>query len=826
VAEHKVAEVTLQNIAKGVLDTVAGHCLSLGLENSTDTEELIEVIRVIASNLAIAAYTGLSLKQTANNPNLGIQELSPRSTGFTKEKIRSIIESVQSSLDFDAIAKPLSKLSAYHFAKYLEIVHAITVYGDIEIDSSGVIINGSTGHRKMRGAFYTPSSVARFICEGTIGQAIDELIQLIESGDDPLDSLIQLMHIRVLDPACGPGTFLVEALRTIKSKYKRIKSAYTKLVVNQATINGRRLEELDCALSNAESFTNYMMARLYGVDLDPAAIEVASLSIAAVGAMPRDSMKALFLTTLKPGNSLISEFPVGVIRPNERGVGNLLALRNDLKSTQEVAERKRKYSVFKKTVRELEKTLLMDFQGKRASSILDADGMMHAFCWELEFPEVFLIDKRGHCNGFDFVVMNPPYDILKLNRSEYVSPRQGLEERRLGLMEFDKHKAVEKQQANFFRKSGQYKLSVDNVINLYRVMIERALQVTSADAKLGFIVPSTLICDLSARKLRESLLRSYRILGIDDFSEKAQVFEGVTQAVCVLRVDKAEPPGDVPIATHQAFSNREAKYYSIPLALVDMVSGDSMSIPRASKESWGILEKIHMWPRVGDQRWIVNRRGELDLTAYKQFISYEETGTKLIRGSHIGRYLVNWTCRNKECYVWRKDFICALGQSGKLKDMESVRIAGQQICNMAQKWRLKFGLVEPGPILGNSCNYLLVRGTKDDRKYMFFLLALMNSHLLNWRFKTTSTNNHVNNGDLARLPVPNPANLPSRLIEIADLLSDNAEKLVQKAETIVQHETEALVFRLYGLNKEEALTVLECQGADEAEIEAIQSLLQ
>jgi Alw26I/Eco31I/Esp3I family type II restriction m6 adenine DNA methyltransferase len=824
-AEYKVAEDTLQSIAKGVLDAVAEQCLSLGLENSAGAEELVEVLRVVASNLAIAAFTGLSLRQIASSPDLGIHELSPRSAGFTEEKIWPIIERVQSSLDCEAIVQPLSRLSAYHFAKYLEAVHAITVYGDIEIDSSGVVTNGSTGYRKRRGAFYTPSSVARFICEGTIGQAIDELIHLVESGADPLDSLIQLIHIRVLDPACGPGIFLVEALRTIKSRYQRIKSVYNEFIAKQTSVNRQSLGELERTLDNAESFTNHMMARLYGVDLDPAAVEVASLCIAAVGTMPREDMKLLFLNTLKPGNSLVSEFPVRTIRRDNRVVGSLLALRNDLKSTREIAERKRKYSEFKDTVRELEKTLLIDFQGKRASSILDADGMMHAFCWELEFPEVFLIDKRGHCNGFDFVVMNPPYDILKLNRSEYVNPRQSPEERRLALMRFDKHKAVEKQQASFFRKSGQYKLSVDNVINLYRVMIERALQVTSADAKLGFIVPSTLICDLSARKLRASLLRNYRILGIDDFSEKAQVFEGVTQAVCVLRVDKAGPPGDIPIATHRSFPNREVKYYSIPLALVDMVSSDSMSIPRASKESWGILEKIHVWPRVGDQGWIVNRRGELDLTAYKQFISYEETGTNLIRGSHIGRYLVNWTCKNKECYVWREDFIRALGQSSKLVDIESVRIAGQQICNMAQKWRLKFGLVELGTILGNSCNYLLVRGTKDDRKYMFFLLALMNSHLLNWRFKTTSTNNHVNNRDLALLPVPNPANLPSRLVEIADLLSENAEKLVQKAETTIQHETEALVFRLYGLNKEEALTVLKCQGADEAEVKAIQSLL-
>jgi hypothetical protein len=51
-------------------------------------------------------------------------------------------------------------------------------------------------------------------------------------------------------------------------------------------------------------------------------------------------------------------------------------------------------------------------------------------------------------------------------------------------------------------------------------------------------------------------------------------------------------------------------------------------------------------------------------------------------------------------------------------------------------------------ILGNSCNYL-----SGDESTLSKLNIILNSSLLNWRFKITSTNNHINNYELDELPI-------------------------------------------------------------------------
>ena len=70
---------------------------------------------------------------------------------------------------------------------------------------------------------------------------------------------------------------------------------------------------------------------------------------------------------------------------------------------------------------------------------------------------------------------------------------------------------------------------------------------------------------------------------------------------------------------------------------------------------------------------------------------------------------------------------------------------------MDSKKRLKFALVEEEILLGNSLNYIISNISED---FIFGLYSIFNSILLDWRFCTTSSNNHVNNYELDNLPLP------------------------------------------------------------------------
>lgn len=804
-----------------MVNIIAYYCVQQQLLNKFEKSEIIESIRIVASNILISSWTEVPLPEVTENMDLGIHEFSPHISDVSTSKIKTIVKKIVTDFDYSILLDVLSGISATEFAKYLETIHDFTVYGDVELNSSGIKSNGTSTTKKISGAFYTPTYIAHFICENTIGYAIDKILNQICNSKDPLDEFTRLMNISVIDPACGPGTFLVETLNVLTSRYRFIQERFGELSLDQS-YDVDKFESIKMWLNNEKSYLNHYLGRIFGVDIDPSAAEIASICVSAFVSKENRNLKLPFLCTIKPGNSLVSEFLPRLIRPSEDFIQDLLSKRYKISNISQICKRKEEYSKYRKVIDEFQESLFLNIEGTRASSIIDKE-VFPTFCWELEFPEIFLLTDEAGASGFSFALMNPPYDILKLNSSEFIHSKQSPEEREMALQKFNEHKEKEKCLVQFFRKSGQYQLSIDNVLNLYRLMVERTIQITTSKGNIGFIVPSTLLCDSSSKKLRQDILRKYSILGIDDFSEKANVFEGVTQAVCICRFDKSESSTEIPIRIHESNSSLliRASYHKLPLEMIESISGESLNIPRVSNQAWTILLKIHKWPSVNRLPWIKNRRGELDLTAYKKFITQEETDTKLVRGNHIGRYTISWNCKSKECYVHRDAFLKALGASEKVKDIFTSRIAGQQICNMAQKWRLKFGLVGQNTVLGNSCNYLVVSDTDNDQDNLMFLLAIMNSHLLNWRFKITSTNNHVNNNEIDILPIPSPELMNKNEIDLYAKILTNAKELVRNYSVTIDYEIEALIFRLYGLDKEEALTILRFQSANNNETEII-----
>lgn len=96
------------------------------------------------------------------------------------------------------------------------------------------------GRRKSVGAYYTPEAIAHYITQNTVGHLLNSCL---ESEQTPL---------RILDPACGGGIFLL--------------TAYQVLLDHKET------------LTQAER-SQILLDHLYGVDLDPQAVEVTQLSL-------------------------------------------------------------------------------------------------------------------------------------------------------------------------------------------------------------------------------------------------------------------------------------------------------------------------------------------------------------------------------------------------------------------------------------------------------------------------------------------------------------------------------------------------------------------
>jgi len=187
--------------------------------------------------------------------------------------------------------------------------------------------------RKAEGIYYTPTYVVKFIVENTLGTFLKSM------------NLSEVENIRILDPACGSGSFLIRAQEVLK-EYR--KSKMEQLVKKEG-------QKIDIYMSrDYESLIskNIIMQNIYGVDLDPQAAEISSVNLSLkVLADMKEEMKLpeVMGKNIKVGNSLISNH------------------RRDLK----------KY-----------------FENPAAKK---------PFNWDEEFPQVF------EQVGFDVVIGNPPY---------------------------------------------------------------------------------------------------------------------------------------------------------------------------------------------------------------------------------------------------------------------------------------------------------------------------------------------------------------------------------------------------------------------------------
>lgn len=135
----------------------------------------------------------------------------------------------------------------------------------------GLTVDKAAGKRKEQGIYYTPT----FIVDYIVRNALKPILEKCTSVDE-------LKKIKVLDPACGSGSFLIKALEVILEKYKAFNYS-----------------------DNQNLRVQIVLENLYGVDLDEQAVEIARLNLLINSLEERAKLPSLE-NNIKNGNSLIS----------------------------------------------------------------------------------------------------------------------------------------------------------------------------------------------------------------------------------------------------------------------------------------------------------------------------------------------------------------------------------------------------------------------------------------------------------------------------------------------------------------------------------------
>jgi len=373
-------------------------------------------------------------------------------------------------------------------------------------------------------------------------------------------------------------------------------------------------------------------------------------------------------------------------------------------------------------------------------------------------------DKEIKENSFDIIVSNPPYFLLKVNKK--ISNDKNMQEYYQVLK-----KRIDKE-VNYFRESKYFKYSIEGMLNYYKLSIEVMTRLCKDNGEIGIICPSTLFSDLSSKKLRKHILLDNNVRSIRYFPESEKLFENISQSTVIFYMQKNGQTDSINISTN-------GDSFEISLDLVKKTFGENYEIPYIKEIGWSILDKISNHKKLKELDNVRNKRGELDLTFFKKYITKENTGLRLVRGNMIKENGIKDI--NKEFVT--KDFLSKKPEEYLKKDFQKERLICQQISNVDIKKRLKFALSKKNDIIANSCNYLSVLEGDINK-----LKDILNSYLLNWRFKITSSNNHINNYELNELPI----------IDLEKFESINETDLSKNIK----------ICNAYGLDKEETIYIL------------------
>jgi len=225
----------------------------------------------------------------------------------------AVLDSLQ--ISDDLLFKYTKTLANYDFESQV----GVNILGHIfenslnEIESVNAEIEGTDfdkqkTKRKKDGIFYTPKYITKYIVDNTAGKLCNEKkteLNIIEEEFHPqrqketkkkllaaLETYREwLLQLAILDPACGSGAFLNQALDFLIKEHQYIDELQTKLLGG------------GFVFPNIEN--TVLENNIFGVDLNEESVEIAKLSLWLRTAQPRRKLNTLN-NNIKCGNSLIN----------------------------------------------------------------------------------------------------------------------------------------------------------------------------------------------------------------------------------------------------------------------------------------------------------------------------------------------------------------------------------------------------------------------------------------------------------------------------------------------------------------------------------------
>ena len=584
--------------------------------------------------------------------------------------------------------------------------------------------------RRDSGAYYTPRAVVSFMCREAlkgylagreIGAPPDAVAAFVDERDAsgiPLSAARALGRaldeVAVVDPACGSGAYLLGMMQELVD----LQTALYNAVADPRSLYDLKLHVISQSL--------------YGADSDDFAVNIAmlrmwlSLAIEYEGDVPEPLPNLDF--KIARGDSLLAPDPSAanygdLFRHRARRAADRLA---DLKARHMSAVGHDK-SALKEEVESVQRTL--------ADALADSPAPAGATDWRVEFAEVF---ARG---GFDITLANPPYVVIK------DKPLRDM-----------------------------YKEGVYGRMNLYGLFIQRALQLVNDGGQIFFINPRTLLTDRYFTNLRKVIRLQAMLKGVTLIADRHNTFDRVLQECVILHLHRsAGPIGEYTVSARATNvpSDLNAPQNVVRIDSGRVLLGDQYGGSFYIGSSDFDYQAFERMDAVGARLSDFGLKAETGKIQFSNFRKYaRSTGAG-------GAHRLVWA-ENTQRYAWRASDK-RVGKEWLSNDIlaavpPNIRDAGvitQRTTANEQPRRIIASLINPR-IAGsqfayseNGTNFISI----GDAAKASFILATLNSSVVEFIFRRLNSNVHVSAGEINQLPFP-PMPDSKTLEEIESLVAE------------------------------------------------------
>jgi type I restriction-modification system DNA methylase subunit len=381
------------------------------------------------------------------------------------------------------------------FARYnftVEESTSLDIQVALDPELLGTIFERLVTGRHETGSYYTPKPVVEFMCRQALKHYLAQETDLPETILEDLvenhsvenlspaqanDIIRALDTIKVCDPACGSGAYLVTMLHELVAIYRALYS-----------------EKLNDPQKDYDLKLRIIERNLYGVDIDPFAVHIARLRLWLT--LIVDSEETDW-RRVKPLPNLDFKIEIGdsLTAPNPQAMPDLF--RSVLiQHADRLAQLKGKYlRAYGEEKRRLERQI-KDEESQLRDALRDSPAPQGALDWRIAFAEVFA-EKQG----FDIVLANPPYVRQELIPQAYerflssLSPDQVLQDPKQLLLTL-------------------YPDAAEGRSDLYVYFYARALQLLRPSGIHVFICSNSWLDVAYGGKLQKHLLENAHILAI------------------------------------------------------------------------------------------------------------------------------------------------------------------------------------------------------------------------------------------------------------------------------------------------------------------------